>query len=238
MSDDKIVSVFSLWDRLRTMEEEKRFDGRAYPAGMACFPFRLKGQGFFPGGDGLWRENAQIAQASAGQVSVDGIMFLGNDFGILKSYEKYRVSGFEDPTKTWKRVKERIVRAKLPKSLAFFTNAVMGLRDEGKALDKKDWDGEPRFRAFCREFLVYQIETTRPRLIVVMGPVPRATLDSLAVGTVVESGRFPRMRIGSQVTSVYFSSHPYGDFNFDEERKSRDGSELREAWDHAQLQHS
>jgi hypothetical protein len=211
------------------MDAEKRFDGRAYPAGMSCFPFRLTGQGFFPGGDGLWRGDAELAQASPGLVAVGGIMFLGNDFGTCKSYEKLRKKGFENPL-TWKHVKQRVVRADLPSSITFFTNAVMGLRDQGTALDKKDWDRVPRFKAFCHEFLVYQIETLQPRLIVVMGPTPRMTLDSLAVGTTVASGRFPKMRVGSHPATVYFSTHPYGDFNFDEERKSRDASELRDAW--------
>lgn len=233
MSEEKVVSVHSLWGRLHVMEDEKRFDGCAYPAGMSCFPFQLTGQGFFPGGDGLWRNEAQLAQPSPGLVAVGGIMFLGNDFGTCKSYERLRKKGYENPL-TWKHVKQRIGRAGLPSSRTFFTNAVMGLRNEGTALDKKDWEGVPRFKAFCRQFLVYQIETLHPKLIVVMGQVPRMTLDSLAVGATIASGRFPKMRVGSRETTVYFSTHPYGDFNFDEERKSRDGAELRDAWDQAQ----
>jgi hypothetical protein len=216
------------------MEDEKRFNGCAYPAGMSRFPFQLTGQGFFPGGDGLWRNEAQLAQASPGLVAMGGIMFLGNDFGTRKSYERLRKKGYENPL-TWKHVKQRIGRAGLPSSCTFFTNAVMGLRGEGTALDKKDWDGVPQFKAFCREFLVYQIETLRPKLIVVMGQVPRVTLDSLAVGSTINSGRFPKMRVGSYVATVCFSTHPYGDFNFDEERKGRDGAELQEAWNQAQL---
>jgi len=42
------VSIEKLWTRLAEMENEKRFNGAAYPVGMARFPFRLKGQGFFP----------------------------------------------------------------------------------------------------------------------------------------------------------------------------------------------
>lgn len=235
MSEEKVVSVVSLWERLQAMEKEKRFEGRAYPARMCCFPYRLTGQGFFPGGDGLWRDDSQLAQASPGLVAVGGIMFLGNDFGTRKSYERHRRKGFENPP-TWKRVKQRVGRAELPLSLTFFTNAVMGLRDSGTALDKKDWEGEPRFRAFCREFLVHQVETLKPCLIMVMGPVPQSTLDSIAARTTIVPGRFPRMRVGGHTTTVFFSTHPYCDFNFDEERKRRDGSELREAWDWAQLQ--
>jgi hypothetical protein len=237
MLEEKVVSVVSLWDRLLEMEEEKRFDGRAYPARMSCFPFRLNGQGFFPGGDGIWRDEGQLAQESTGLVAVDGVMFLGNDFGTRKSFERLRKKGFENPL-TWKHVKRRVSRAGLPSSFTFFTNAVMGLRDEGAALDKTDWDRVPRFKNFCREFLVFQIEILQPRLIVVMGPTPRMTLDSLAIGTTIDSGSFSTVRVGSRVTTLYFTTHPYGDFNFNEDRKNRDASELREAWDRAQSQHS
>jgi hypothetical protein len=233
MPENDVVNVASLWGRLEAMEGEKRFDGRSYPEGMSCFPFRLKGQGFFPGGDGFWRAESQLAQVSSGRVVAEGIMFLGNDFGTLKSYEKLRLKSFESPP-TWKRVKARVERAGLPSHLTFFTNAVMGLRVDGTALDKRDLNRLPRFKAFCREFLVYQIETLRPKLVVVMGPNPRTTLDSLDVGKTIVSGKFPKMRIGSQVTTAYFSTHPYGDFNFSEVRKTSDASELREAWDQAQ----
>jgi hypothetical protein len=237
MSEDRVVGVASLWERLQEMEDERRFYGKAYPAGMSCFPFRLKGQGFFPGGDGLWRNEAQISEASPELVAVNGIMFLGNDFGTLKSYDRLRKKGFENPL-TWKHVKQRVGRAGLPSSFAFFTNAVMGLRDEGTALDRKDWDELPIFKAFCREFLGFQIEMLRPRLIVVMGPTPQKTLDSLDPGKMVGSGRFPKMTVGNHESTVYFSTHPYGDFNFNEERKARDASELQDAWTHAQSQHS
>jgi len=186
------------------------------------FPFRLSGQGFFPGGEGLWRNDAQLAAASPGLVSVGGIMFLGNDFGTC--------AGFENPL-TWRHVKRRVDRAGLPTALTFFTNAVMGLRESGTALAKKDWDGEPKFKSFCGEFLGFQAETLKPQLVVVMGPGPRSTLDSLATATTIAPGRYPKIRIGRHTTTVFFSTHPYGDFNFDDARKSKDASELREAWD-------
>lgn len=233
MFEEELVSVGSLWDRLLSMEAEKRFDGRPYPAGMSSFPFRLKGQGFFPGGDGLWREDDQLAQASSGMVPLGGIIFLGYDFGTVRSFEKLRKKGYENPL-TWKHVKQRVKRADLASSVMFFTNAVMGLRDAGTALEKKNWDATPKFRAFCGEFLVYQVEITKPRLVVVMGPDSRKTVECLAVGKTVAPGRFPKMQIGNQLVTVYFSTHPYGDFNFDDGRKNRDAIELRDAWERAQ----
>jgi hypothetical protein len=92
----------------------------------------------------------------------------------------------------------------------------------------------PVFKNFCREFLIFQIETLRPKLIVVMGPNSKSTLDSLAVGSHIPSSRFPRLQSGSHKTTIYYGTHPYGDFNFSEERKISDGLELRDAWALAQ----
>jgi len=233
MSEEAAVSVATLWNRLQAMEEQMRFNGQAYPAGMSRFPFRLTGQGFFPGGDGLWRDEASVAVRSPGLVALNGIMFLGIDFGTCMTYDRLRKKGFENPL-TWKHVKRRVARAELNPSFTFFTNAVMGLRNEGSALDRRDWDALPLFKDFCREFLTYQIETLRPKLIVVMGPIPRSTLESLAVGNGITSGRFPRIQFGHHKSTIYYCTHPYGDFNFDEARKTRDGIELCDAWTFAQ----
>jgi hypothetical protein len=88
MSEGTEVSVANLWNRLKAMEEEKQLNGQAYPTGMSCFPFRLTGQGFFPDGDGLWRDDAKVAHKSHGMTKANGIMFLGNDFGTCMTYEK------------------------------------------------------------------------------------------------------------------------------------------------------
>ena len=50
MNESEVVAVEVLWARLRDMENKRRFQGLAYPSGMSVFPFRLGGQGFFPGG--------------------------------------------------------------------------------------------------------------------------------------------------------------------------------------------
>jgi len=104
----------------------------------------------------------------------------------------------------------------LPGTRTFFTNAVMGLRsaDGSKALDTRAWQAEPAFAAFCREFLLYQIEILQPRLLVVPGPNARSSLESAQVAA-----------------AVHYSSHPYGDFNFTEARKADDALALRHAWE-------
>ncbi len=82
------LSVAELWHRLESMELEGRFAGDTYPVGMCAFPFHLTGQGFFPGGDGLWRADSDLALASSGLLPFGGLMFVGNDFGTLESYRR------------------------------------------------------------------------------------------------------------------------------------------------------
>jgi hypothetical protein len=80
--------IEALWNRISQLEAELRFAGKPYPDGMAPFPGRLTGQGFFPGGDGLWRDDSRIKLSSTSSFPVGGIMFLGNDFGTLQTFEK------------------------------------------------------------------------------------------------------------------------------------------------------
>ncbi len=197
------------------MEQQRRFDGMPYPVGMAPFPFRLKGQGFFPGGDGLWRDEQGLFDASKGSISTDGILFLGNDFGTLKSYLKLQPAGYEN-VPTWRNVKKRAVGAGLPTDSLFFTNTILGLREEGSALSKQSWKKMPRFANFCGEFLNFQLAAIRPRLVVIMGPDARVSFDAFAKA--------------SYKGEVLYTTHPYGDFNFSPQRLAEDVEILRKKW--------
>ncbi len=210
--------VMTLWAKLESMERERRFDGAPYPGGMTSFPFRLKGQGFFPGGDGLWRDEGHISKPSSGSVGLSGIMFLGNDFGTLASYKKLQVNGFEN-VPTWRHIKKRAIAAQLPAGALFFTNTILGLREEGTALTKQSWKKMPKFAEFCGEFLRFQLQTVKPRLVVVMGPDARESFD--AFGKASFAGK------------VLYTTHPYADFNFTPERLAADVALLREAWQSA-----
>jgi hypothetical protein len=105
-TDSNTIEVGELWARIELMESQRRFDAHAYPGGQGPFPFRLAGQGFFPGGDGLWREDSELSVESSKKIRREGIMFLGNDFGTLRSYESLRLKSFENPI-TWKKSQEQ-----------------------------------------------------------------------------------------------------------------------------------
>jgi hypothetical protein len=225
------MTVDVLRSRLAKMEDERRFDGDAYPLGMCRFPFQLVGQGFFPGGDGLWRDDGELACSSTGVLPVGGSVFLGNDFGTIATYRALQAKGYENPP-TWRNLKQRIRRAGLPEREVFMTNATVGLRSGvlDKALEERTWEKNHAFVAFCREFLTFQVKTTQPRLIVVLGPGARSTLMPL-LGSLTGDGVEPsRAIIEGHATIIHFTSHPYGDFNFTEERKAADAARLRIAW--------
>jgi hypothetical protein len=208
-------TVFGLWGRLKELEEEGRFDGRPYPEGMSCFPFRLIGQGFFPGGDGLWRDDSELSVSKPGILPESGAVFIGNDFGTLTSFRRLQVRGFEN-VPTWRHLKARITHAGLPTEATFFTNAIIGLREDGSALDKRTWRGMPNFATFCGDFLRFQLRTLNPRLVVVMGPDARAAFQSFA----------------SEACNcqVLFSRHPYADFSLQKDLLEAEITALAQAW--------
>lgn len=211
-------NISLLWRRLEDLEQERRFDGDPYPKGMCPFPFRLQGQGFFPGGDGLWREEGELHLESSGQLPRNGIMFIGNDFGTVKSYSKLVSRRFENPP-TWKHIKVRIQKAELPVEATFFTNAILGLREEGTALTKKSWQKLPRFSEFCGEFLQYQFAILEPRLVVIMGPDAKDAFDTFAKN--------------KYRGHTLYTGHPYADFGLSIERRVYDIEALRNAWESA-----
>ena len=231
-TDTNTIAVGELWAQIELMECQRRFDGHAYPEGQGPFPFRLTGQGFFPGGDGLWREDSELSAQSSKKIRRGGMMFLGNDFGALRSYESLRLKSFENPI-PWKNLKSRVRRANLPTDRAFFTNSVLGLRlgNRTKALDKRDWQNLPQFAAFCEEFLLFQVEALEPRLIVVLGPNALVSLKAFGVSLSGDVNSW--VKIGSHETLLHCPTHPYGDFNFSDSRKELDAAALRLAWEQA-----
>jgi hypothetical protein len=63
------------------------------------------------------------------------------------------------------------------------------------------------------------LEQVSPKLIVLMGPKAQTAFDSL----------ISRSPIGKSFR-ILRTCHPYGDFNFTRERRSKDAMLLAEAW--------
>jgi hypothetical protein len=223
------VNVQVLWDKLSEMEDRLSFTGKAYPDGMCAFPFRLRGQGFFPGGNGLWRDEGAISEPTSGALPHEGVMFLGNDFGTLQSFQRLRGRAFENPP-TWRHLKARVRRANISPDRVFCSNVIVGLRNGSadSALSKKKWRMLEEFPQFCAEFLRFQLTTVRPQLVVTLGPGAAEAMAELNGTT--PSRMAGEMTLGDLNTCVLPMSHPYGDFNFDDVRLQRDADVLSEAW--------
>jgi hypothetical protein len=168
-----------LRERIRQFESELRFDGHPYPDGLTKFPGVLPGEGFFPGGDGLWRNTPAAVETPSFPTS--GILILGNDFGCLDNSDPRSPGflqclglGFEDPP-TWK-IKDTLRKAGIQGELCFFTNAYLGLRTGTKTTGESPGAKNKPFKAMSREFFRYQLEVQKPRLIVCLGHEPRRFL--------------------------------------------------------------
>ena len=94
--------------------ELRLFDGRPYPPFMEAVDTYLPGQGFFPGGDGLWRELGDIAKTSGTSIAQRGIMILGNDFGNAVTFRRKKLPKGYEQDWTWDNLRPRIELSKLP----------------------------------------------------------------------------------------------------------------------------
>jgi hypothetical protein len=238
--------IESLWNRIAQLEAELRFDGRAYPDGMAPFPGRLTGQGFFPGGDGLWRDDSRIKLSSTSPFPIGGIMFLGNDFGTLQTFEKTLRTGYENVL-TWRNLKQRLTAAKIPGDVGFYTNAVLGLRTDKKAIDYLDRSRHPDFCQFCGDFLRLQLEAMKPRLLVVLGQRPKDTICSTLGAEIPDITSWRNRDLSSMEAAetirvvqwrgmslvLHVASHPYSDFAKDDAAKAEIADRLNRAWEMA-----
>jgi uracil-DNA glycosylase len=236
--------IEALWHEISQLEAERRFTGKPYPDGMASFPGRLTGQGFFPGGDGLWRDDSRIKLSSTSPFPVGGIMFLGNDFGTRNTFKKTLRTGYENVL-TWRNLKRRLLAAEISGDVGFYTNAVLGLRTEKKAIDYLDWSRHPDFCQFCGDFLRLQLEAIKPRLLVVLGEKPKDTVCSTLGAEIPDIAAWKSRELSSMTAEetiravewrgmklvVHVTSHPYSDFAKDEAERADTASRLKRAWE-------
>ncbi len=213
--------------KLKSMEDLKRFSGSSYPQEYVQFPRILIGQGFFPGGDGLWRDDdiRKMRQPSQYTFPKNGIMFLGNDFGSLVGFAKLK--SHENPP-TWRNLRRRLIIAKIPGEIGFYTNAYLGLRSDRDALAKALVSSEYEF--FCKEFLEFQISIQSPRLIVVLGDRPSNLLHQVLEYPITTSGEVVLGKMSNFVTTIVTVTHPYSDLNKDATAINKEGLLLQRAW--------
>jgi len=173
-------------------------------------------------------------------------MFLGNDFGTLKSFKKVLPRGYED-VPTWRHLRQRLNKATIPGEIGFYTNAVLGLRTDKNALGKTDWSCDPDFCQFVGEFLRFQLEMMKPRLLVVLGSNAKNTVCTTLEADIPGIALWREKELSSMESAetiqvvewrkrklvMHLTSHPYSDLRKDDARKAETVQRLKQAWETA-----
>lgn len=153
-----------------------------YPDGVEPVPTPIAGVAFFPGGWGLWdaKPNAALPPMPIGRV-----MILGHDFHSRRGYdESFRRGGERLTLPTWRNLLAVLDDASIPRESCFFTNLYMGLRSGDQTTGVFPGASDGRFRRHCQDFLLEQMKSQRPRLVVTLGiqvpPVVAELSDQLA----------------------------------------------------------
>jgi uracil-DNA glycosylase len=117
---------------------------------------------FFPGGRGLWLEEESTEFPS--------ILVLGQDFSTVKAYEAMVAGNKADlDSPTWKNLIKLFDEAKVDLHKCFFTNVFMGLRDTEKMTGQFPGRKDNDFVNMNLAFLLFQILTIKPNLIITLG---------------------------------------------------------------------
>jgi Uracil DNA glycosylase superfamily len=224
--------------RLCALESQGRFEDRPYPTGLIQFPWELTGRGFFPGGDGLWREAASVEGPSRCPFPFEGIMFVGQDFGSIGKYPPQNRPWELDNVATWKFLVKRIEKSKIPANASFFTNALLGLREKGSTVGQNQCLQNQKYAEMCRSFLSYQIEIQNPRLIVIFRSVQSQIYSTMLSEVCNIAGR-PNLKNATclgRKRILLVTPHPSSDHGvIRRNRKNYDSrcNDLSEAWQHA-----
>ncbi|WP_184547915.1 uracil-DNA glycosylase family protein [Mucilaginibacter sp. FT3.2] len=135
----------------------------SYPSIFAKAECEISGVGFFPGARGLWTPRDEV-------LSDKPIMILGHDFGTEKDYRLSVERGSENTNAlTWSNLIKMLSYYEIEKEKCFFTNAIMGVRSNGSAIGKSPAFEYPDYLGDCKNFLIEQIGTQKPTLILILG---------------------------------------------------------------------
>jgi uracil-DNA glycosylase len=148
-----------------------------YPTGVRAVPEQIAGTSFFPGGTGLWCENAQVVPP----MPVGGVMLLGHDFHSVAGYEWSRkniAENLESPT--WRNLLALLRAVPVALESCFFTNAYMGLREGARTTGPFAGACDAAYVARCRGFLIRQLQVQRPHLILALGTAVPPFLAALS----------------------------------------------------------
>ncbi len=146
-----------------------------YPPGMQCIANdrRIPRTAFFPGGFGIWNPDGGFPALPSRPVVI-----VGHNWGTPSDHDEAFAEGIEysdDWTESKRRIRSTwwnllpILRgAGITPDRCFFTNAYMGLKDDGGG-NVGDLASAPLFEQRCREFLGFQLLTLKPGIVLALG---------------------------------------------------------------------
>jgi hypothetical protein len=150
----------------------------SYPNGVVPVPWPIIGTAFFPGGIGLWNPKKQYPLP---KFPLGKVMVLGHDFHSETGYCESLSRGAEsDNQPTWRNLRELFGLAGIALEECFFTNIYMGLRAGSATTGVFPGACDATFVSHCQRFLVKQLATQRPALIITLGVNVPAILGPLS----------------------------------------------------------
>jgi hypothetical protein len=146
---------------------------KPYPYSVVEIEQMLKFTAFYPGGFGLWLEEESNIWPQ--------IVVVGQDFGTLTDYKKMKKDNYPDlKCATWRNLLSFFKEVDINPCNCFFTNAFMGLRKEGSITGIFPGMKDKAFTQRNIEYLKYQIEVIKPKVILVLGAPASIMLSSLS----------------------------------------------------------
>lgn len=133
-----------------------------YPPGVVPVDKMIDITAFFPGGKGLWSEEHSDIMPN--------ILVLGQDFSTLDDYKKIlRNQSADLGCPTWRNLIKLFDEVSIDLKQCFFSNVFMGLRKEGSLTGKFPGARDKEFVRRNLEFLLFQIDSIRPKIIITLG---------------------------------------------------------------------
>jgi len=97
-------------------------------------------------------------------------MVLGHDFHSKAGYDESVERGRESMNQpTWRNLIDILERAAIPLDRCFFTNFYMGLREGTETTGPFPGAGDESFVSHCSSFLLDQLRTQRPQVLITLG---------------------------------------------------------------------
>ena len=151
-----------------------------YPDGVVAVHGRIEGTSFFPGGDGLWRQDGENADLKIG-----GVMIVGHNFDNVTGFDYSLSMGSEPITcPTWRNIAKLLKESEVKLEDCYFTNFYVGLMQSESNVGIFPGSKSDTFKKKCLDLLEYQIAIQQPSVILTLGafvpPLLAALTDELS----------------------------------------------------------